>query len=240
MEFFSAESGGIMSMFLQATFMVKMVLLCLLGMSIWCWTIIIVKVLHINKAKRQVVEGYNAFILAEDLSAGLHAVSRDPKSPLAVVGRMAVREFRKLESADIEKERKRYLVKDTLRRILRQAVSAEMKCLSSSISFLATSANAAPFIGLFGTVWGIMHAFHSIGQVQSAALATVAPGISEALMATAIGLLVAIPATIAYNFFLGILTVVETEMVNFGGAFLNRVEREVSWASARGSRRDNE
>ncbi len=237
---FLPESGGILSMLLQATLMVKIVLLFLLGMSIWCWTIIIFKILLINKAKRQVVEGYDAFLQAEDLSAGLHAVSRDPKSPLAVIGSMAVREFRKLESADIEKERKRYLVKDTLRRILRQAVSAEMKRLSSSIPFLATSANSAPFIGLFGTVWGIMHAFHSIGQAQSAALATVAPGISEALVTTAIGLLVAIPATIAYNFFLGMLTVVETEMVNFAGAFLNRVEREVSWASSRGSRRDNE
>jgi biopolymer transport protein TolQ len=237
---FLPESGGILSMLLQATLMVKVVLLFLLGMSIWCWTIIIFKILLINKAKKQVVDGYEAFLQAEDLTAGLHAVSRDPKSPLATVGSMAVREFRKLESADIEKERKRYLVKDTLRRILRQAVSAEMKRLSSSIPFLATSANSAPFIGLFGTVWGIMHAFHSIGQAQSAALATVAPGISEALVTTAIGLLVAIPATISYNFFLGMLTVVETEMVNFAGAFLNRVEREVSWASSRGSRRDNE
>ena len=153
---------------------------------------------------------------------------------------MAVREFRKLETAEIDRERKRYLVKDTLRRILRQAVSAEMKRLSSSISILATSASSAPFIGLFGTVWGIMHSFHSLGQAQSAALATVAPGISEALLATAIGLGVAIPASIAYNFFLGMLAVVETEMVNFAGAFLNRVEREVSWVSARGQRRDND
>ena len=81
-----------------------------------------------------------------------------------------------------------------------------------------------------------MHAFHSIGQSQSAALAVVAPGISEALVTTAIGLVVAIPATIAYNYLLSMLGDVETEMVNFAGAFLNRVEREVSWASGAGSR----
>ncbi|WP_449242062.1 MotA/TolQ/ExbB proton channel family protein [Desulfovibrio sp.] len=232
--------SGIFSMLMQATLMVKLVLLFLVSMSIWCWSIIIFKILLINKAKRQVVDGYEAFLQAEDLSAGLHAVNRDPQSPLAIIGSMAVREFRKLETAEIDRERKRFLVKDTLRRILRQAVSAEMKRLSSSISILATSASSAPFIGLFGTVWGIMHSFHSIGQAQSAALATVAPGISEALIATAIGLGVAIPASIAYNFFLGMLAVVETEMVNFAGAFLNRVEREVSWVSARGQRRDND
>jgi biopolymer transport protein TolQ len=146
---------------------------------------------------------------------------------------MAVREYRQLENADLDREAKRRLVKDTLRRILRQGVNAEMKRLSRSLPFLATCANAAPFIGLFGTVWGIMHAFHSIGQSQSAALATVAPGISEALVATAIGLGVAIPATIAYNFFLGMLGEVEVEMINFAGAFLNRVERDSAWQPGR-------
>jgi biopolymer transport protein TolQ len=104
-----------------------------------------------------------------------------------------------------------------------------MKRLNSGISFLATCANAAPFIGLFGTVWGIMDAFHEIAKKESAALTTVAPGISEALVATAIGLAVAIPATLAFNFFRASLAGVQDEMINFAGAFLNRVEREVSW-----------
>lgn len=98
----------------------------------------------------------------------------------------------------------------------------EMTRLTSSLSFLATSANTAPFIGLFGTVWGIMNTFHAIGAMKSASLATVAPGISEALIATAMGLLVAIPATIGYNTFHGSLGVLETRLVNFAGMFLNR------------------
>ena len=97
-----------------------------------------------------------------------------------------------------------------------------------AMTFLATAANTAPFIGLFGTVWGIMSTFHAIGAMKSASLATVAPGISEALIATAMGLLVAIPATIGYNTFHGRLGVLETRLVNFAGMFLNRVQRELN------------
>ena len=104
----------------------------------------------------------------------------------------------------------------------------ELGRLNRSLSVLATAANTAPFIGLFGTVWGIMNSFHAIGLMKSASLATVAPGISEALIATAIGLAVAIPATIAYNLFLGRLGGIETLLVNFAGAFLNRVQREIN------------
>jgi len=228
--------SGFLGMMLGATLGVQVVLVFLAMMSLWSWTIIFHKLILYNRTKKQVSRGYALFNDAADLSEGLQAVSRDEGSPLSKVGLLAVGEFRKLEKADIERDRKRMLVKDTLRRVLRQGVSEEMKRLSSSLSFLATCANAAPFIGLFGTVWGIMHAFHSIGLSQSAALATVAPGISEALVTTAIGLVVAIPATIAYNYLLAMLGEVETELVNFAGAFLNRVEREVSWASGAGSR----
>jgi biopolymer transport protein TolQ len=227
---------GVLGMMLGATLGVQLVLAMLFGMSLWSWTIIFTKVILYKRTRRQVNQGYILFSEAADLSSGLQAVSRDGDSALSRVGLLAVGEFRKLEKADIERERKRMLVKDTLRRVLRQGVNEEMKRLSSSLSFLATCANAAPFIGLFGTVWGIMHAFHSIGLSQSAALATVAPGISEALVATGIGLMVAIPATIAYNYLLALLGEVETELVNYAGAFLNRVEREVSWASSSASR----
>ncbi len=228
--------SGFLGMILGATLGVQIVLLFLALMSLWSWTIIFHKLILYRRTKGQVSRGYTAFNDAADLSEGLQEVSRDAASPLGKVGLLAVGEFRKLEKADIDREKKRMLVKDTLRRVLRQGVNEEMKRLSSSLSFLATCANAAPFIGLFGTVWGSMHAFHSIGLSQSAALATVAPGISEALVTTAIGLVVAIPATIAYNFLLAELGEVETELVNFAGAFLNRVEREVSWASGSAAR----
>ncbi|MBU1041694.1 MAG: MotA/TolQ/ExbB proton channel family protein [Holophaga sp.] len=223
--------SGFLGMILGATLGVQIVLVFLALMSMWSWAIIVHKLIVYRRVKGQVERGYEAFSDAEDLACGLQSVGREEDSPLARVGLLAMQSFRKLELADVAPDRKRMLASDTLRRVLRRGVSAEMKHLSSSLSFLATCANAAPFIGLFGTVWGIMHAFHSIGLSQSAALATVAPGISEALVTTAIGLVVAIPATIAYNFLLSELGEVETELVNFAGAFLNRVEREVSWAS---------
>jgi len=200
-------------------------------MSLWSWTIIFFKFFTIGSARKKVMEGYDAFIGAQDLTSGLKELGHETHSPLGRVSILAVKEFRLLEKADVNRERKRLLVKDTLRRVLKQGISKEMRGLTRNLPFLATCANAAPFIGLFGTVWGIMHSFHSIGLAQSAALATVAPGISEALIATAIGLLVAIPATIFYNYFLGKLNEVESGMVDFAGAFLNRAEREIAWAS---------
>jgi len=226
--------NDILSLLMGATLAVKLVMLFLAAMSLWSWTIIFFKFITIGAARKKVIQGYDAFMKAEDLSAGLKNIGDKDTSPLARVSTLAVSEFRLLEKADVNRDRKRLLVKDTLRRVLKQGISKEMRSLTRNLPFLATCANAAPFIGLFGTVWGIMHSFHSIGVAQSAALATVAPGISEALIATAIGLLVAIPATIFYNYFLGKLNEVESGMVDFAGAFLNRAEREIAWASKKG------
>ena len=135
-----------------------------------------------------------------------------------------VMEFNRSKEAGNSSE----IVVDNVRRSLRQGVASEMARLERSLSLLATTANTAPFIGLFGTVWGIMHSFHSIGMLKSASLATVAPGISEALVATAIGLGVAVPATIGFNIFMGKLSQVDTLLVNFAGVFLNRVQRELN------------
>lgn len=223
--------SDILTLLMGATLAVKMVMIFLALMSVWSWTIIFFKFFTIGTARKKVIMGYDAFMDAHDLSSGLKALGKKEDSPLSRVSTLAVQEFRLLEKADVNRERKRLLVKDTLRRVLKQGISKEMRGLTRNLPFLATCANAAPFIGLFGTVWGIMHSFHSIGLAQSAALATVAPGISEALIATAIGLLVAIPATIFYNYFLGKLNEVESGMVDFAGAFLNRAEREIAWAS---------
>lgn len=223
--------SDILTLLMGATLAVKMVMIFLALMSLWSWTIIFFKFFTIGTARKKVMKGYDTFMEADDLTSGLKRLGNKDESPLSRVSTLAVQEFRLLEKADVNRERKRLLVKDTLRRVLKQGISKEMRSLTRNLPFLATCANAAPFIGLFGTVWGIMHSFHSIGLAQSAALATVAPGISEALIATAIGLLVAIPATIFYNYFLGKLNEVETGMIDFAGAFLNRAEREITWAA---------
>ena len=218
----------------QATLVVKCVLGLLAGMSLWSWTIIFWKLISLGRARTLILKGSKIMEEADSLSSGLTEISKTEASPLNRIGTAAVKEYRVLEKSAVSPSHKRRLIKDTLRRILRRQVSSELKKLTASLSFLATCANGAPFIGLFGTVWGIMNSFHAIGSAKSAALAAVAPGISEALVATAIGLAVAIPATIFYNFFLGVLNGIETELVNFAGTFLNRVEREVSWVDPSG------
>ena len=121
----------------------------------------------------------------------------------------------------------RFTGTDNIKRALRRAITTEMTRVSQMVPFLATTGNTAPFIGLFGTVWGIMHSFAGIGQKGSANLAVVAPGISEALVATAAGLAAAIPAVIAFNFFMSKINVVESELQSFSADFLNIVERDI-------------
>lgn len=212
----------------HATITVKLVLVMLVGMSLGSWSIIIYKYFLLARARSMAADDHAVFLSGDTLGESMRTLSRNQASPVYRVGAGGLNELRRLESAGLLTCDHMGLVMNNLRRVLRSGVSSQLKVMNSSLPFLATCANAAPFIGLFGTVWGIMHAFQSIGQMQSAALATVAPGISEALVATAVGLAVAIPATIAYNFFLGLIQVVETELVNFAGAFLNTVQRELS------------
>jgi len=114
-----------------------------------------------------------------------------------------------------------------MQRVLRKTIANEINRMEKAVAFLATTGNTTPFIGLFGTVWGIMNSFRGIGLKGSASLAVVAPGISEALIATAMGLLAAIPAVVAYNHFLTRINRMTTEMENFAGDFLNIVEKEL-------------
>ncbi|MBU1162828.1 MAG: MotA/TolQ/ExbB proton channel family protein, partial [Proteobacteria bacterium] len=116
---------------------------------------------------------------------------------------------------------------DNIKRALRRAINTEIAGMTQMVPFLATTGNTAPFIGLFGTVWGIMNSFHSIGLRGSASLAVVAPGISEALIATAAGLAAAIPAVIAFNYFMQKIRVLETELQSFSADFLNIIERDI-------------
>ena len=116
---------------------------------------------------------------------------------------------------------------DNVKRSLRRAINTEMTKMTQMVPFLATTGNTAPFIGLFGTVWGIMNSFHGIGLKGSASLAVVAPGISEALIATAAGLAVAIPAVIAFNYFTQKIRIMQSELQSFSADFLNIIERDI-------------
>ncbi|MDR2726891.1 MAG: MotA/TolQ/ExbB proton channel family protein [Deltaproteobacteria bacterium] len=215
---------SLLSMLSGATKVGVAVLGLLVLMSLTSWALMIHKWLEIRAAIDKSSEGLERFDRARDLRAAVQSLGGDPSSPLYGVAHEGVTEFNRSKEAGNKEE----IVVDNVRRALRQGVGMEMSRLHASLSFLATTANTAPFIGLLGTVWGIMHAFHSIGSAKSASLATVAPGISEALIATAIGLAVAVPATVGYNTFQSRLAMVDTLLVNFASSFLNRAQRELN------------
>lgn len=212
------------SMIAQASLIAKLVLCLLVLMSVGSWALMIQKWFTLSSASRKSQDGQSRFERARDLREAVQSLGADPASPLYYVAHQGVLEFNRSKELGNASD----VVVDNVRRALRQGVGTELGRLNHSLSLLATTANTAPFIGLFGTVWGIMNSFHSIGMLKSASLATVAPGISEALVATAIGLAVAVPATVGYNIFLGKLSEVDTQLVNFAGIFLNRVQRELN------------
>ena len=220
---------GFFSMIWNATLVAKLVLFLLLLMSVSSWTLIIYKYFSLSAAHKKAASGLTRFTDARDLREAVQTLGGDSASPLYHVAQQGVAKFNRLKEAGNTED----VAVDNVRRALRQGVSESMSKLSTSLSFLATAANTAPFIGLFGTVWGIMYSFHNIGLQKTASIAAVAPGISEALVATAVGLFVAIPATVGYNMFLGMMTNIESELVNFAGVFLNRVQRELNSHAAR-------
>ncbi|HPH28769.1 MAG TPA: MotA/TolQ/ExbB proton channel family protein [Pseudomonadota bacterium] len=147
------------------------------------------------------------------------------RSPVAAMFRAGYLELMRLQKAESASERNNEADLENIERSLRRSMIAESTVLESLTPLLATVGSSAPFIGLFGTVWGIMDAFRNIGTKGSANLATVAPGIAEALIATAIGLVAAIPAVMAYNYFARRIKVLSGEMDTFGNDFLNLVKR---------------
>ncbi len=215
---------SLFSMILQASLVAKGVLALLLLMSVGSWALMFQKYFALGAASRKATEGMARFDRAANLREAVQSLGADPTSPLYFIAHQGVQEFNRSKELGNSSE----VVVDNVRRALRQGVASELSRLQNSLSVLATTANTAPFIGLFGTVWGIMGSFHSIGMLKTASLATVAPGISEALVATAIGLAVAVPATIGFNIFMGKLSQVDTQLVNFASTFLNRVQRELN------------
>lgn len=215
---------NIISVFASASLVAQIIMIILIALSVLSWTVIFGKMISLSSAERKAKAGISLFSNAADLRQAVQTLGGDSSSPLYGVAQHGVREFNNGKEVGASED----VVVETVRRALNQGVSLEIDRLHKHLSILATAANTAPFIGLFGTVWGIMTSFHAIGQMKSASLATVAPGISEALIATAIGLAVAVPATIAYNMFLSKLESIETRLINFAGIFLNRVQREIS------------
>lgn len=193
---------SVFTLILQAGLVVKGVLLILLFFSVVSWAIIFFKQRYFSKANRESEQFLRSYRASRDPKSLYKATKNMSLSPLANV-------FKAVFADEASRDR------NEVKRVLRRYETLESVKLEKYLNFLATTGSTSPFIGLFGTVWGIMNSFHGIGSAGSASLAVVAPGIAEALIATAVGLAAAIPAVIAYNYYLSMSRKMIIEMEDF-------------------------
>lgn len=221
---------------LQASPVVQLTLLILIALSVVCWGIGFSKWKSLRKIRTMNEIFLNQFWKSSSLDSLYDELDLYRESPLARVFKAAYLEMKKIadspmmnlaksNASENDTTKTQLNNSDNLERAIRKSLENEMAAMESKLTILATTGSTGPFIGLFGTVWGIMSSFHKIGATGNASLAVVAPGISEALVATAIGLAAAIPAVVLYNHFISKIRKEEIELNNFSTDFLNIVKR---------------
>ena len=217
---------SLIALFMRADLIVKSVILILILASVWCWAIILQKwstVRRLNKSSNDFEQGFWSGNSLDDL---YDKISQQPLDPMSAIFAAAMREWRRAPSGQSGGGS---LVKlaERIDRVMHITMAREMDHAERYMTFLATTGATAPFIGLFGTVWGIMNSFQSIAISKNTSLAVVAPGIAEALFATALGLLAAIPAVIAYNKLSRDLDRYAGRLESFSGEFGAILSREL-------------
>ena len=221
----SAEFS-IFELVLEASLLVKFVMLVLLGFSVACWAMIFQRRQALNTAQLQLKAFEDKFWSGADLSKLYNEIS--VKNEIQGIESLFVagfKEFARLRKSKIDDPQ---IIVDATHRAMRVALSREVDGLEVYLPFMATVGSISPYIGLFGTVWGIMNSFIGLGSVQQATLAMVAPGIAEALIATAMGLFAAIPAVIAFNRFSHKVEKLENSYGNFMEEFASILQRQTT------------
>ena len=225
-----AQGPGLWELFLDATPVAKFILALLIAFSMGSWAVIITKTLQLRKAARQSESFLEIFRKSKRFSEVNTAARDHSASPLVGLFQAGYVEIDAQVKAMQQKsaeEQDRYRIRSMagIERTLRRSLGVELGVLTRYTQFLATTAAATPFIGLFGTVWGIMQAFNDIGLTGSTSITAVAPGIAEALINTAAGLAAAIPALIGYNTLSTRLRLMKVELEDFVLEFVNLAER---------------
>lgn len=216
---------SMISLFLRADPVVKAVIAVLVGASVWCWAIIFQKWVSVRQLNRQSNEFEKAFWSGNSLDDLYDRISQQPRDPMSAIFSAAMREWRRSPTG--QGGTVAVGLAERIDRVMHITMAREMDRAERYMTFLATTGATAPFIGLFGTVWGIMHSFQSIALSKNTSLAVVAPGIAEALFATALGLLAAIPAVIAYNKLSRDLDRYAGRLESFSGEFAAILSREL-------------
>jgi biopolymer transport protein TolQ len=219
------QDFSIVTLVLHASFVVQLVMAGLLVASLASWTVIFGKLFGLRRTRAANDEFEREFWAGRNLNDLYADATRQVgDAPMERIFASGMREFFKLR----EKKLDAAVQLDGARRAMRASFQRELDVIESHLSFLGSVASVSPYVGLFGTVWGIMHAFVGLSNLQQVTLATVAPGIAEALVATAIGLFAAIPAVVAYNRFARDIDRIATQLETFIEEFLNILQRNVS------------
>lgn len=215
---------SVLHYFWQAGWVVKLVMLLLLGVSVFSWTVIFQRKQHIKQIREKLTAFNQQFWASGDLTTFYNTL-KDNADAIEGLGQIFMAGFQEFlrakQQAHITPER----LIDSVQRAMHNAEVEVTDSLEQHLSFLATIGSTAPYVGLFGTVWGIMTSFQALGSVQQATIAMVAPGISEALVATALGLFAAIPAVVAYNQLMQQVEKINRQLENFQRDFINLVGR---------------
>ncbi len=210
----------IWGLFLEADIVVKLVLILLLAASFWTWAVIFEKVIRMRRLKVYAERFEEAFWSGGSLDDLYDEIDREPQDPMSSIFVSAMREWhRSADRGGIGSEQTRVSLQQRIERVMQITLGREMERLERHMIFLASVGSSAPFVGLFGTVWGIMNSFTSIAASENTSLAVVAPGIAEALFATALGLVAAIPAVIGFNKLSGDLGRYAGRLEAFAGEF---------------------
>jgi len=226
----AAHDFSMWSLFVRADWIVKSVMIILLLASVWCWAIIIEKTLNVRRLNARASDFESHFWSGTSLEDLYDRIGDQPRDPMSAVFVAAMREWRRAQSKGQATERTVVSLNERIERVMQITVAREMDRVERYVTFLASTGATAPFIGLFGTVWGIMNSFQSIALSKNTSLAVVAPGIAEALFATALGLLAAIPAVLAYNKVSRDLDRYAGRLDTFAGEFLAILSRQLEEA----------
>ena len=217
---------SIWTLFLQSDIIVKIVMLLLLFASFWCWAIIFDKLARLRRLWIQAEEFEEAFWSGGSLEDLYDRINDRPNNPMASIFTAAMREWRRSAAKGLASSIQKAGLAQRIDRVMQVTMGREMEGLERHMSFLASVGSTAPFIGLFGTVWGIMNSFQAIASSKDTSLAVVAPGIAESLFATALGLIAAIPAVMAYNKISNDLGRYASRLDSFAGEFSAILSRQ--------------
>ena len=228
----SASHLTVWGLFLQADWIVKFVILLLVVASIWSWAIIFEKVVRLRNLHSNAGKFEESFWSGGSLDDLYERVGQQPLDPMSAVFSSAMREWRRSSGRGLAQlETAGGGLQQRIERVMQVSLSREMERLEKYMTFLASVGSTAPFVGLFGTVWGIMSSFQAIAVSKQTSLAVVAPGIAEALFATALGLVAAIPAVVAYNKLSNDLGRYAGRLEAFAGEFSAILSRQLEEAS---------